>query len=104
MSESRPDNALVGQYFHTFDPATKQVEWQGKVLGLIHADFATSFYLVATFGWIVDSSDNKIITLHEMKDWTFYDSAEDMKWAYEQIHRPAMDRYLRQREMEGGAK
>jgi len=69
---------LVGKWLH--GPATPG--WQGHIV----AEPAPQMYLVQLFSWIDGHpTDQKLISLQRMieENWTFYDSSEDMIFAYE---------------------
>ena len=70
---------LVGQYFHSIKDG--RVLWQGLVIGDIGDG---KHYLVQLFEWLMgEPSIQRIVTIEEMRDWFFYDSAEQMIFSYE---------------------
>jgi hypothetical protein len=75
-SKQDPIGGLVGQFFHS-DAARG---WQGR----IEAQIEPSVYLVALFDWIIGQETRReIVPLEEMQGWVFYESDDDMRFAYE---------------------
>ena len=69
---------LFGQYFHKIENG--KITWQGLVIGKLEQ----GFYLVQLFEWLMgEPSIQRIVTIEEMRDWFFYDSAEQMIFSYE---------------------
>lgn len=69
-------DSLVGSFFHSADPPG----WQGCVVAEPHP----GVYLVELFSWMMgESSNQELVTLAEMTDWQFYDTAEWMNNVYE---------------------
>lgn len=61
------DGSLVGSFFHS------DHGWQGCVV----AEVAPQMYLVELFEWIMGfSTVQRLIHLHKMTNWDFYDSAD----------------------------
>lgn len=84
--------SLVGSFFLS----TARPGWQGCVV----AEPAPGVYLVETFSWVMgESYEQRLVRLEEMGEWTFYDTAEWMRNAYDhQGHR----RWEREREEQDG--
>ncbi len=77
-AESQPFNtdSLIGSFFLS----DSERGWQGCVV----AEPFPGVYLVETFSWIAgDSYSQELVPLGEMKEWTFYDTADWMQNAYE---------------------
>lgn len=74
---------LVGRWFHSFDAADDGCEivaWQGHVIGCPEP----GTYLVQTLDWLMgDTSDAVLVSLADMRGWVFYQSDEDMRFAYD---------------------
>jgi hypothetical protein len=71
--------SLIGKFFHSYKDG--ETQWQGQVLSRPSA----GLYLVQLFEWLMgEPSDQKLISLAEMKEWTFYDTVEEWTGAYEQ--------------------
>jgi hypothetical protein len=98
---ARATHSLVGKWFHTFKvdvaghhipPASMapgreaswadSLHWQGQVL----KEVSPGLLLVQLYSWETGApTDQKIIPVTEMvKGWQFYDSDQDMNFAYEQ--------------------
>lgn len=68
--------SLVGRFFH----GSNEQQWQGEIIG--HP--STDVYLVEMFSWLHGGScGQQLVALDDMREWTFYSSAEDMNFAYE---------------------
>lgn len=82
-------DSLVGSFFH----ANAERGWQGCVV----AQPMAGIYLVELFGWgAADSPGQQVVHIEEMREWTFYDTAEWMNRAYE--HGAVTERWERERE------
>jgi predicted GIY-YIG superfamily endonuclease len=79
QAENRPFtiDSLVGTFFlGTFDRS---------IQGCVVAEPSPGVYLVETFSWIMgESYEQELVPIEAMAGWSFYDSAEWMKNAYEQ--------------------
>lgn len=63
-------SSLVGSFFHN------EGGWQGCVV----AEVAPQVFLVELFEWILGSSSaQRLVHIHKMMDWDFYDSADWMR-------------------------
>jgi hypothetical protein len=82
-------SSLVGSFFHS----DAERGWQGCVV----AEPAPGIYLVETFDWVLgmDSTGQMLVRLDDMAGWTFYDTAEWMRNAYE--HGGVRERWDRER-------
>jgi hypothetical protein len=96
-SKSRPDrlsvvaegslrtDSLVGSFFHS----TATPGWQGCVV----AEPVPGRYLCELFSWLAgDSTQQVLVSIDEMRDWAFYDTAEWMQTAYDLSVRNKWDR------------
>jgi hypothetical protein len=82
-------DSLVGSFFH----ANAERGWQGCVV----AQPMPGFYLVELFGWgAADSPGQQVVHIEDMREWTFYDTAEWMNRVYE--HGGVQERWERERE------
>lgn len=69
-------SVLSGKMFHSFNPADKELEWQGQILH----DLEDGYYLVLLYDWLIGApSSQKIVHLSEMKGWNLYDDADYWK-------------------------
>jgi hypothetical protein len=74
---------LVGKFFHSFIEG--KLSWQGEIKGVIH-DKDSHVYLVQLYEWFHGiASEQKLVSISEMKGWLFYDSVEDLHDAYESL-------------------
>lgn len=84
----RSQPTLVGRYFHSIeknDDGRNVVQWQGQVVEKI----SDEVYLVELFDWITGSASvYKLVPLHVMLSWQFYNDAESMNDWYEHSYRP----------------
>lgn len=94
MSTENADHILTGKYFHSYATDADGhvlVEWQGRILGPAHRSLY--LYLVETYEWgCGDIHSTFLVPAIDMaaadpKPWTFYDTSEEMRDAYE--HGPA---------------
>jgi len=83
---------LEGHYFHSFKwqdldgEQLKRPKWQGRVLSKLKDG---EFYLVELYEWGMGEKWNRmIVNFHEMLDWNFYETPDDMKYLYEEYERP----------------
>lgn len=82
-------DSLVGSFFH----ANADRGWQGCVV----AQPMPGVYLVELFGWgVADSPGQHVVDIEDMREWTFYDTAEWMNRVYE--HGAVKERWERERE------
>jgi len=77
---------LVNLFFHSFiienrnGEKIKCMQWQGRVL----VTPAPGIYLVQLFEWLFGTPINRrLVKIDEMLDWTFYETDEDMREAYD---------------------
>lgn len=76
------EQPFVGTFFHSLDEQ-KHIEWQGRVVGSPEP----GLYLVQLFEWgMGDPSVQQIVGIHDMRDWLFYATAEEMKQSYDYGH------------------
>lgn len=69
----QPASPLIGQLFHSVDPKTGQIEWQGEVVG----ELQPGWYLVQIFDWIAgEPSVRRIVPMKSMVHWLFYPNRE----------------------------
>ena len=75
-SKQHPEpGGLVGQFFHSFHPATGRLEWQGQIL----ARPEPGLYLVELFEWLLgEPSTRHLVRIEDMAGWLFYADREDM--------------------------
>lgn len=81
-------DGIIGRWFHSFEPTDDEddplaypapkgmrIRWQGQVV-----DSDDRFYVVQLYSWW-DGCPNgqKLVEATELKDWTFYSSAEQMQ-------------------------
>jgi len=73
-------DSLIGQFFHSISKDTGNIEWQGYVIG----NPEPGWYLLQLFEWLMGEPNVcRLVRIEDMKDWLFYESAEDMKFSYE---------------------
>jgi len=60
---------LIGKWFHSFD-SEGEIKWQGRILAK-----PDGMYLVQLYDWMIAPRD--------MAGWRFYDTAEEMREAWE---------------------
>lgn len=82
--------SLVGHYFHSMVPNPNGdvnlpiVCWQGLVV----ANPEPGWYLLQLFGWMMgEEVERRVVHIADMKDWRFYESAEEMRNHYEDLRR-----------------
>jgi hypothetical protein len=64
-------------FFHTFEDG--QISQQGRII----EEDLPGFYLVQFFEWIMgEPSSEQLVHVSDMKDWRWYETAEDMRTAY----------------------
>lgn len=93
---------LVGLHFHTFDVSQERpvvVEYQGRIDAHVGGGF--DHYLVTLYDWIVGVPGTKCLLA--FADFVggrarFYDSADEMRDAYEAKYRAAAERAARRGE------
>lgn len=82
MKRITKNKGLVGKFFHSFatdDVKKHDLVWQGQVLAKIDR----RQYLVQLFEWVLgETSDQVLVELSAMKNWKFYDTAEEWRNAY----------------------
>ena len=69
---------LKDKWFHTRDPETMQLDYQGRVLDYL----PPRLVLVQLFSWI-DGRATAQKLLEVTDDWDFYETSEAMNGAYE---------------------
>jgi hypothetical protein len=83
-------NVMIGKWFHSFNNGI--VRWQGRIL----AAPSDGLYLVQLYSWVMgEETDQVLVPLADMKDWSFYSSSEDMGFAYEYRYRHKVEEYAR---------
>lgn len=85
-------NPLVGKLFHTWSDKDKKegLKYQGQVVSQVHLDiFLVQFY-EALGG---SPTIQKLFTLSEMKDWTFYQDLQDMEFWWKIYLSKGVDEY-----------
>ena len=76
---SKARNPLTGQYFHSVNQKGV-IEWQGQVVG----NPEPGWYLIQLYEWLCgEPSVRRLMCIHEMQSWLFYESAEAMIFSYE---------------------
>jgi hypothetical protein len=76
-------HTLVGKFFHTYHDGV--LENQGQIL----SHLGDELYLVQLYEWLFGApSEQRLEPLTNMKEWKIYDTAEEMRYAY--------DRYCQQ--------
>ena len=69
-------SSLIGSYFLS----DAERKWQGVVV----AEPAPTVYLVELFGWVLGAPiEQLLVPVSAMLDWTFYDTSEWMRDAYD---------------------
>ena len=69
---------LKKKWFHSFEDG--KVQYQGQTLDY---DPNSQMCLIQFYEWVVGAPSNeKLISIHDMKDWIFYDTDEEMRDAY----------------------
>jgi hypothetical protein len=79
-------NSLVGSFFHS----DRKRHWQGCVV----AEPANGVFLVELFNWVgpqFESTYQRLVRLEEMMEWRFYDTADWMDHAFEQVVKKLWD-------------
>ena len=68
---------LIGKFFHSY--INDRIECQGYIKGIVQK----GVYMVQYLSWF-DGCETvqKIIKIKEMKNWTFYDTLDDMNFEY----------------------
>lgn len=70
---------LVGSFFHSKTDEGK-IQWQGCVV----AEPSAGYYLVELFSWVMgESTEQRLIRIEDMAEWSFYDDAKWMNNAYQ---------------------
>ena len=83
------ENVLIGQFFHTLNPQTGDIECQGVVVGTPEPEW----YYVQLFSWIDGEPTQRILVpFKDMTDWLFYKNRDCMIFSWEygmawQIHK-----------------
>lgn len=74
--------SLIGKWFHSWATEScghRLIEWQGQVIGQANE----SVYVVQLYNWLMGMPSNqKLVDLDTMIDWTFYDDHKDMRDSY----------------------
>ncbi len=69
---------LKKKWFHSFENG--KVQYQGQILDY---DPSSQLCLVQFYGWVTGApTDEKLINIHDIKDWIFYDTTEEMRDSY----------------------
>ena len=76
----RTDNSGLGLVSRFFHMEADSRGWQGRVL----ENLGSERFLVQLYSWLDGTpSDQVIVSLEDMLGWTFYDDAEDWRYAVE---------------------
>ena len=79
-TKRKTEHALVGKFLHSLGSDGQTIEWQGRV----ESEVTPGFFLVQRLEWIAGRKSNKVVVpIADMAYWPIYDSAEEMKEAYE---------------------
>lgn len=71
-----PGGVLCGRWFLS----DAHRGWQGQVA----VEVRNGVYLVQLYDWLMgERSTQRMVDVDEMCDWSFYDSAEEMRFAYD---------------------
>jgi hypothetical protein len=74
---------MIGKHFHSFD-TEGCVAWQGRIVG----NPEPGWYLVQLYEWMLGhESIQKLVQIADMAAWDFYESQDDMLFAYEERHK-----------------
>ena len=66
---------MVGRYFHSVTKDTKQIQWQGWILG----QPSKGVYMCQLVEWMMgQTSAQVLVKFEDMQDWLFYDTQDDM--------------------------
>ena len=83
MTKRPPTQCLAGKWFLSFvaqDGKARVPRWQGQIIGQIDSDR----YLVYLRDWILgECSVMRVVPISDMVGWDFFESAEDLRLAYE---------------------
>jgi len=67
---------IVGLWFHSKKDG--KIHWQGRIVNQVNDDA----YLVQLYEWgFGTASERRMVLLREMKDWDFYKTDLDMRYA-----------------------
>jgi len=71
------NGTMAGLWFHSRKDG--KIHWQGKIV----RDLKNGSYVVQLWSWLDGNpTDQKIVLLEEMKEWSFYENDYLMRWAY----------------------
>ena len=74
--------SFVGLWFHSF--GDNGLEWQGKITQEVNP----GYYLIVVLDWVTgDYGSCRLIQIADMLSWWFYESAEEMRTAFEFQHK-----------------
>lgn len=79
-------SSLVGQHFHSVSKEHGKIEWQGTVIG----NPEPGWYYLQLFEWLGGTPNVcRLVRIEQMADWLFYETQEDLIYAWEHgIARP----------------
>ena len=73
-------NDLIGKCFHSIDPKSGYIGWQGQIIG----NPEPQWYLIQLYSWIAgDPTVCKLVNISEISNWYFYQDEEAMKHSWE---------------------
>lgn len=73
----KQNDSIVGMFFHSYDNG--QIKWQGQVIKKLN----NSRFIVQLYSWVGGhATTQKVISLSDVKDWSFYNSDKEMRHAY----------------------
>jgi hypothetical protein len=73
----KDNGSIVGMFFHSYE--NNAICWQGQIL----RELKDGSFLVQLYSWINGCpTDQKIVSMSDIKDWSFYSSDEEMRYAY----------------------
>lgn len=68
--------SIVGHFFHSFDPDTRHIVWQGQVL----AQVGPGYYLVQLYEWLTGGAGvRRLVRIDDMLEWTLFDDEEEWR-------------------------
>jgi hypothetical protein len=81
-------SGLVGKYFHSWREG--KLEWQGKVVEV----YGDTHIMVLLFEWTWGNPNGrKLVPLAQTAEWTFYETAKDMRRASWEYHKATCPRF-----------
>jgi hypothetical protein len=74
------DFCLLGEFFHSINKDTGNIEWQGIVIRRPEV----GWYLIELFEWFTGTPNvRRLVRIEDMTEWLFYPNVEAMKFSYE---------------------